>query len=81
MSNRSNHESAASRHILIVEDEEIIRNTLAEFLTSEGFQVTKTGSVEEGMARAREKDFHLAICDIQLPDDPVPPEARLLRRP
>ncbi len=56
------------RQILIVEDEPIIRNSLAEFLIGEGYQVTKAVSVEEGIARAREKDFHVAICDIQLPD-------------
>ncbi|SFJ25702.1 sigma-54-dependent transcriptional regulator [Planctomicrobium piriforme] len=68
MSNRLSSDPAVVRQILIVEDEPIIRNTLAEFLSSEGYQVTKAVSVEEGISRAREKDFHLAICDIQLPD-------------
>ncbi len=56
------------RHILIVEDEEIIRNTLAEFLSSEGFHVTTAARVEEGIAASKEQDFHVTICDIQLPD-------------
>jgi DNA-binding NtrC family response regulator len=30
--------------------------------------VTKAVSVEDGITRARERDFHVAICDIQLPD-------------
>jgi DNA-binding NtrC family response regulator len=68
MSNRLPADASPVRQILIVEDEPVILNTLAEFLTSEGYQVTKGANVEEGMARAREKDFHLAICDIQLPD-------------
>lgn len=68
MNQRVNSEAAQTRHILIVEDEDIIRNSLAEFLTGEGFKVTKSSSVEEGLARAREQDFHVAICDIQLPD-------------
>lgn len=55
-------------NILIVEDEEIIRNTLGEFLASEGFQVSKAASVEEGLKAVKEHDFHVAICDIQLPD-------------
>jgi DNA-binding NtrC family response regulator len=56
------------RQILIVEDEPIIRNSIAEFLTGEGYQVTTAGSVEEGVARVKERDYHLAVCDIQLPD-------------
>ena len=61
-------QAASLRQILIVEDEEIIRNTLAEFLTSEGFQVTTAASVSEGLAKAKEQDFQVAVCDIQLPD-------------
>lgn len=68
MNQRPPAETLPARQILIVEDEPIIRNTLAEFLTGEGYQVTKAANVDEGMARAKEKDFHLAICDIQLPD-------------
>lgn len=68
MSTRLQSDTASTRQILVVEDEPIIRNTLAEFLTSEGYQVTKAVSVEDGIARARERDFHVAICDIQLPD-------------
>jgi len=73
-------EPPSVRQILIVEDEPIIRNTLAEFLTSEGYQVVKAASVDEGMARAREKDFHLAICDIQLPDGDGIKLMRLMHR-
>ncbi|MBT5017581.1 MAG: sigma-54-dependent Fis family transcriptional regulator [Planctomicrobium sp.] len=60
--------SGTQRKILIVEDEEIIRNTLAEFLSGEGYQVTTAGSVEEGLKETKAQDFHVAICDIQLPD-------------
>lgn len=56
------------RQILIVEDEPIIRNSIAEFLTGEGYHITTAATVEEGVARVKERDFHLAICDIQLPD-------------
>lgn len=56
------------RKVLIVEDEEIIRNTLSEFLTGEGFEVTMAAKVEEGLEAVKKQDFHVAICDIQLPD-------------
>lgn len=58
----------ALRKVLIVEDEEIIRNTLAEFLTGEGFQVKQAATIDEGLKAVKEQDFHVAICDIQLPD-------------
>ena len=57
------------RHsILIVEDEEIIRTTLREFLSSEGYEVAEAGTVAEALAVARERDFEVAVCDVQLPD-------------
>ncbi len=56
------------RSILIVEDEDIIRNTLKEFLSGEGYEVAATGSTEEALRLVRERDFDVAICDVQLPD-------------
>ncbi|MCA9080019.1 MAG: sigma-54-dependent Fis family transcriptional regulator, partial [Planctomycetaceae bacterium] len=55
-------------HVLIVEDEEIIRNTLSEFLASEGYEVVGAKTVDEALLLCRKQDFHVAICDIQLPD-------------
>ncbi len=56
------------RSILIVEDEEIIRTTLGEFLSAEGFDTAVAGNVAEAVALARDRDFLVAICDVQLPD-------------
>ncbi len=54
-------------HILIVDDEAIIRDSLAEFLSQEGFAVTPCGSAEEARTRARQTSFDVALCDVQLP--------------
>lgn len=59
---------SANRTILITEDEEIIRTTLGEFLSAEGFQVTLASSCEEALEVSRDRDFEVAICDVQLPD-------------
>ncbi|MBX3452723.1 MAG: sigma-54-dependent Fis family transcriptional regulator [Planctomycetaceae bacterium] len=56
------------RTVLIVEDEEIIRTSLREFLLEDGYIVFVADSVEAALAAARERDFHVAICDVQLPD-------------
>jgi len=56
------------RSILVVEDEQVIRSSLREFLTDEGFLVTEAGNCAEALAQARQKDFQVAICDVRLPD-------------
>ena len=56
------------RSILVVEDEDIIRNTLIDILLSEGFDAIGAGSVKEALELARKRDFQVAICDVQLPD-------------
>lgn len=57
-----------SRAILVVEDEEIIRTSLREFLTEEGYDVVAAGTVAAAVQAVRQRDFHVAICDVQLPD-------------
>ncbi|GAB4157017.1 MAG: sigma-54 dependent transcriptional regulator [Planctomycetaceae bacterium] len=54
--------------VLIVEDEEIIRTTLREFLAGEGYSVDVAGSVAQAISQAQNRDYDLAICDVQLPD-------------
>ena len=56
------------RTVLIVEDEDIIRNSLTELLTAEDYAVSETGRVGEALELAETTDFDVAICDVQLPD-------------
>jgi DNA-binding NtrC family response regulator len=57
----------AARRILVVDDEPIIRATLAEYLTGEGFLVTACASGEEALAEAEQRAYDVALCDVQLP--------------
>jgi DNA-binding NtrC family response regulator len=50
-----------------VDDEPLIRETLAEFLSQEDFQVAACGDGEEALARAAQHRFDVALCDVQLP--------------
>lgn len=59
---------SAQRSLLIVEDEDIIRTTLAEFLTGQQYRVAQAGTVAEAIKLAQQHEFHVAICDVQLPD-------------
>src|SRR5262249_5572507 len=53
--------------ILIVDDEPLIRQTLSEYLSQEGYAVTACADGEEALARAAEQRFDAALCDVQLP--------------
>jgi len=56
------------RSVLIVEDEEIIRTSLKEFLSEEGYDVVAAANIAAAVQAIRSRDFHVAICDVQLPD-------------
>jgi DNA-binding NtrC family response regulator len=57
----------ASTRVLVIDDEELIRETLAEYLTQEGFLVTACGSGEEALEQAARRPYPIALCDMQLP--------------
>jgi DNA-binding NtrC family response regulator len=54
--------------LLVVDDEPLIRETLSEYLTQEGFAVTACATGAEALDRAGDEAFDLALCDVQLPD-------------
>lgn len=58
----------ASARILVVDDELLIRDTLAEYLTQEGCAVTTCANAEEALGKAAQTRFDVALCDVQLPD-------------
>jgi len=53
--------------VLIVDDEPLIRSTLAEYLTQEGFEVATCANGEAALLQAAEQCFDVALCDVQLP--------------
>ncbi len=54
-------------HILVIDDEPLIRETLDEYLTQEGYRVTTCGSGEQALELAADQYFEIALCDVQLP--------------
>ncbi len=57
-----------SQHlILVVDDEPLIRDTLAEYLTQEGFAVETCADGEKAITRVSETRFAVVLCDVQLP--------------
>jgi DNA-binding NtrC family response regulator len=59
--------SARAASVLVVDDEPMIRDTLAEFLQSEGFAVVAAGSGEDALEHAGRQRFDVALCDVNLP--------------
>lgn len=54
--------------ILIIEDEQSIRNNMHLILTMEGFSVTTVGDGKAGIAKIREQKPDLILCDILMPE-------------
>ena len=57
-------------HILIVEDETIIRSALRRLLERNQYQVSEAGSVQEASERYSIPGFDLVISDLRLPGAP-----------
>ncbi|TWH77371.1 DNA-binding NtrC family response regulator [Azomonas agilis] len=57
-------------HILIVEDESIIRSALRRLLERNQYQVSEAGSVQEALERYSLTQFDLIISDLRLPGAP-----------
>src|SRR5262249_46610906 len=64
---KSSGQKVSGARVLVIDDEELIRDTLAEYLTQEGFQVSACGSGEEALALAQKEAFAIGLCGVQLP--------------
>jgi two-component system response regulator VanR len=55
------------KHILVVEDEEEIRDILLEFLTAAGYEVLTADNGLEGVELFHRHKFHLLLIDVMMP--------------
>jgi DNA-binding NtrC family response regulator len=53
--------------VLVVDDEAVLRDTLTEFLTSEGFAARAAASGEGAVDLAGKMPFDVCLCDLHLP--------------
>ena len=56
------------KQILVVDDEKLIRWSLRERLTSEGYEVAAAADGAEARNLVKERPFDLALLDLRLPD-------------
>lgn len=54
-------------HILIVDDEDMIREELKESLEFEDFQVTTAATAVEALERAQGASFNVVVTDLKMP--------------
>ena len=55
-------------HILIIDDEASLRQTMARILQRSGYEVTTASNGKEGLALVSEHPFDLLYLDIRMPD-------------
>jgi DNA-binding NtrC family response regulator len=55
-------------HILVIDDEKSIRNTLREILEYEGFTVEVAEHGAEGLDKYRNGKYDIVLCDIKMPE-------------
>ena len=60
-------EQAESARILVVDDEKVIREILAEFLTLEGYVVRSVEDGEKALTELRTRPYDLVISDLKMP--------------
>jgi two-component system phosphate regulon response regulator OmpR len=66
-------------HIVVVDDEQGIRDTLQEYLELQGFRITQAAGGEELRAIVEKDEIDLAILDITMPGEDGLSLARFLR--
>jgi two-component system response regulator HydG len=53
--------------ILIVDDEQVVRDSLVHWFTEEGYEVEAAGSASEALSRLAARELDLVIADIRMP--------------
>jgi response regulator RpfG family c-di-GMP phosphodiesterase len=61
-------QSVEAPRVLVVDDEKVIREILADFLTLEGFKVTTASDGVAALERLDEGQYHMVISDLKMPN-------------
>lgn len=64
---QSDPDAGRTPRILIADDEKNMRNTLANILTREGYDVSKAASGEEAVELCAGEDFDVILMDVRMP--------------
>lgn len=58
----------STENLLVVDDEEVIRDVCAQILEAEGYKVTTASSGKEALHLMSENKFDAVVTDIMMPD-------------
>lgn len=56
------------RRILVVDDQDMLREMLRDFLSGEGYEITEARNGKECIERAKENDFDAIFMDVRMPE-------------
>lgn len=56
------------RKILIIDDEDKLRNLLSRIISLEGFDVQQAEDCKTGLKKLEQNDIDVVLCDVKLPD-------------
>lgn len=56
------------QRILVIDDEQIVLDSVSKILTSYGYDVSTTSTAKVGIRRATNEPFHIVLTDIRMPD-------------
>jgi len=65
--NRMEEPLDCDRHVLIVDDDELVRERLASIMNAHGYAPTAVGDAKAALEAAAQRDFDAFFVDIQLP--------------
>ena len=57
-----------AHHLLVIDDDRWLLESMAEWLRSEGFRIQTANSVADGKRKMTEQEFSLVLCDVRLED-------------
>ncbi|MDD5208535.1 MAG: response regulator [Elusimicrobiales bacterium] len=57
-----------AKRILIVDDEDLVRNYVRRALASRGWEISEADNGAAALELLKQKDFDAVICDLKMPD-------------
>lgn len=58
----------SDQNVLVVDDEEVIRDVCSQILTGDGYSVTTAASGKEALHLVSENNYDAVVTDIMMPD-------------
>jgi len=53
---------------LVIDDEQVVLDSVSKIMTAENYEVDVSLSGREGLAQALQRDYHIVLTDIRMPD-------------